>query len=157
MPTKFWKLSMGPGGSGHEFKDLLTVIDFIRQGLVLVHGNTGPKGALEGQGKRFVEEAAIGDHFYLCHGNEDPSVLLLGQLSGPPNFVSAWGHGWVECPFRWLKTSVTSGKYTGKEKWWAPNHPSTFHDVPDHELKLFQSEILQPYFELKLADFGVSL
>ena len=64
MNPVFWKLSMGPGSSGEDFKNLLSVLDWVRQGVVLVHKDTsssarsrsapgtcrpGPQG-YEGQG-----------------------------------------------------------------------------------------------------------
>jgi hypothetical protein len=155
MKPAFWKVSMGPGGSGREFKDLLTVLDWIRQGIVLVHKNTGPKGTGKGQGELFVDKERAGDYFYLCHGNQEPSVILFGQFSGPANIFSSWEYGWAERPFRWIKTAVLTKAYQGERKWWTPNDPSTFVMVPEDELKLFESVLLRPYFEYKLADFGI--
>jgi 5-methylcytosine-specific restriction protein B len=102
-----------------------------------------------------MEPARLGEYFYLCHGNEEPAVLLLGQFSGPPNVFSDRGEGWAERPFRWIKTSVSRKKYSGEHKQWAPNDNSTFIMVPPNEMKMFEFEILNPYFEIKLKQFGV--
>jgi hypothetical protein len=147
---------MGPGGTGRDFRDLLVVLDWLRQGLVLVHKDTRAKGTSEkGQGEQFVEKDRTGDYFYLCHGNQEPSIILLGQFCGPANLFSSWGAGWAERPFRWIKTARLSRTYQGEQKWWAPNDRSTFVRVPPDELRMFESAILLPYFDLRLADFGI--
>ncbi|MFN9248633.1 MAG: hypothetical protein ACK6DS_16340, partial [Planctomycetota bacterium] len=122
MKVSFWKLSM----AGDDFKSLLEVLDWVRRGVVLVHKDTRAKGTLPTtQGQHFTSPERIGDYFYLCHGNHEPSVLLLGQFTGPPNLFCERGHGWAERPFRWIKTSVSTKVYSGQPKWWAPNHNST--------------------------------
>jgi len=40
------------------------------------------------------------------------------------------------------------------QKWWSPNHRSTFIKVPEHELSMFEEEILIPFFGLHLKDYG---
>jgi hypothetical protein len=153
MHPVFWKLSMGPGT---EFRHVLDVLDLIRQGIVLVHKDTKAKGtSTKSQGERFVEPERTGDYFYLCHGNEKPSVILLGQITGPANLFSTRGRGWTERPFRWIKTSQSTKSYDGEPKWWAPNHNSTFVEVPSDELAEFEAAILKPYFEVNLADFRI--
>ncbi len=154
MKPVFWKLSMGPGTAGEDFKHVLEVIDWVRQGVVLVHKDTPAKGTVKTtQGEFFVEHANIGDYFYLCHGNEEPSVILLGQFTGPANLLSARKNGWVDRPFRWIKTAILPKPFAGDDKWWTPNHNSTFVSVPENELLQFESAILKPYFGLTLADF----
>jgi hypothetical protein len=158
MLPVFWKLSMGPGTSGDDFKHVLEVVDWIRQGVVLVHKDTKAKGiSQKTQGESFVETDRFGEYFYLCHGNEEPSVILLGQFVGPANLFSARGSGWAERPFRWIKTSRLTKPYSGEPKWWAPNHNSTFVVVPEAELGMFESSILDPYFDMELADFGIEV
>jgi hypothetical protein len=151
MNPVFWKLSMGK-----DFKNILEVLDWIRLGVVLVHKDTKEKGiAKKSQGEDFVDPDRMGDYFYLCHGNQEPSIILLGQFTGPANLISARQAGWAERPFRWLKTSILTKPYTGEAKWWAPNHNSTFVKVRDDELTLFESSILGPYFGITLADFRI--
>jgi hypothetical protein len=98
-----------------------------------------------------------GDYFYLCHGNNEPSIILLAQLVGPPNHFCERGHGWTERSFRWIRTATTTKSFTGQPKWWTPNHNSTFVRVPDTDLSIFESDILMPYFEIQLEDFGLSI
>jgi hypothetical protein len=153
MATGFWKLSM----AGNDFKTILEVLDWIRQGVVLVHKDTLPKGISQvSQGEHFVESARLGDYFYLCHGNHEPSVLLLGQFTGPLNLFCERGNGWAERPFRWLRTSVSTKVYAGSPRWWAPNHNSTFIRVPDEQLTEFEDEIMKPYFAIELKEFGIT-
>ncbi len=152
----FWKLSMGPGTAGGDFKNILEVLDWLRHGLVLVHKDTKAKGTSQKtQGQAFVERDRLGEYFYLCHGNQEPAILLLGQFTGHANFFSDRGHGWADRQFRWIKTSTSTKPYKGEQKWWAPNHNSTFIEVPESELGMFESDILTPYFDLKLADFRI--
>jgi 5-methylcytosine-specific restriction protein B len=158
MKPVFWKLSMGPGTAGEDFKNLLEVLDWLRQGLVLVHKDTKAKGtSLKSQGQQFIESDRLGEYFYLCHGNEEPAVLLLGQFTSPANIFSTRGEGWAERQFRWIKTSTSPKSYKGEQKWWAPNHNSTFIMVPEEELEMFESAILGPYFEFALRDFRIKV
>ena len=114
MKPVFWKLSMGPGSSGGDFSHFLEVLDWIRQGVVLVHKDTKAKGTmLAKQGERFVERKRNGEYFYLCHGNRKPSVILLGQFTGPANLFTARRGGWAERPFRWIKTAILAKQYRG--------------------------------------------
>ncbi|MGA2618748.1 MAG: hypothetical protein ABSF26_14130 [Thermoguttaceae bacterium] len=154
MKPVFWKLSMG----GNDFKDIFNVLDWVRQGLVLVHRDTLALGtSLKAQGEEFVAGDRIGEYFYLCNGNKEPSVILLGQFIGPANLLSDRGDGWADRQFRWVKTSISTKKYRGVDRWWTPNHNSTFSMVPEKELGMFESSILDPYFGLKLADFRIDV
>ena len=154
MKPLFWKLSMGRGSTNSDFRHVLEVVDWVRQGVVLVHKDTPAKATVQTtQGELFVEHAKIGDYFYLCHGNEEPSIILLGQFTGPANLFSARGDGWADRPFRWIKTSINPKPFGGEAKWWAPNHNSTFVAVPEDELSMFEAFILKPYFGMALADF----
>ena len=149
---------MGPGTGGGDFKHILEVVDWLRQGVVLVHKDTRAKGTSQTtQGENFVESDRTGEYFYVCHGNEAPSIILLGQFTGPANLFSARRGGWAERPFRWIKTAILTKPYMGEPKWWAPNHNSTFVMVPEDELAMFESTILAPYFGMELVDFQIEL
>ena len=130
----FWKLSMGKT----DFKDIFKVLDWVRQGVVLVHKDTAALGtSLMAQGEEFVSRDRVGEYFYLCNGNKEPSVILLGQFTGPANLLSDKGNGWADRQFRWIKTSISTKRYKGVDKWWTPNHLSTFSMVPENELGIF--------------------
>ena len=148
MKPKFWKLSHGT-----EFFTHQALLDAIERKLVYVHKDTHAKGTSpKQQGQNFLE-AAVGEYFYLTHGNN--GIYLLGQFSGPANIFSAMGAGWLDRPFRYIKSSSTRDRYSGLKKWWAPSDHSTFMSVPDGELAVFEECILKPYFEIALADFGI--
>ena len=148
MKPKFWKLSQGSSQfSYHE------IIDSIVQRLVYVHKNTGAKGtSYQTQADDFIS-ADIGDYFYLTFGNN--GIYLLGQFSGPANVFSKYGQGWLDRPYRFIKSSITTASYSGQHKWWSPNDNSTFTRVPDNELELFEKEIFTPFFGIVLSDYGL--
>lgn len=147
MRPRFWKLSQGKDFEYYE------VLESVAKGLVYVHKNTAKKGiSARTQGQDFVE-ALIGDYFYLTYGNH--GILLLGQFSGPANVFSSYGEGWLDRPFRFIRSSISSKPYKGQPNWWAPNHNSTFVRVPDDKLSEFESSILDPYFGIKLSEFEV--
>jgi hypothetical protein len=148
IKPRFWKLSQGT----KDF-NLAELFGSIREGLVYVHKNTKGKAISKTtQGQNFFE-SPVGDYFYLTHGNN--RIYLLGQFSGPPNILSAKAGGWLDRPFRHIRSSISMDPYAGQKKWWTPNENSTFVAVPDGELKLFEDWILVPYFELKLSDFDI--
>ena len=148
MKPNFWKLSQGTA----QF-ELQDIIKSIEQRLVYVHKNTKAKaGSSISQAQQFIE-ADIGDYFYLTHGNN--GIYLLGQFLGPANLFSAYGEGWLDRPFRFIKPSISKNKYRGTKKWWAPSDNSTFTHVPNNELPLFETNILTPFFGVKLEEYGI--
>ena len=145
MKPKFWKLSQGAGIFTFQ-----AMLESVAQGYVLVHKNTPPKGkSSQSQAEDFIA-APIGDYFYLTHGNH--GVYLLGQFSGPANLFSTKKGGWLDRPFRLIRVAVAH-TYAGPDRWWAPNHNSTFAEVPDDQLAEFEQHILMPYFGIKFADY----
>jgi 5-methylcytosine-specific restriction protein B len=148
MQPRFWKLSQG----AREF-ELKDIIESINSGLVYVHKDTkGKATSATTQAEDFIG-ASIGDYFYLTHGNE--GIYLLGQFIGPANLFSKYGEGWLEREFKFVFASNNSSKYTGEHKWWTPNDNSTFTRVPENEIELFEREILEPFFGVKLENFGL--
>lgn len=147
MQPVFWKLSQGT-----EYFSFQDILQSIEDRLVYVHKDTLAKGqSIKSQGQNFAE-AAIGDYFYLTHGNN--GIYVLGQFTGPVNFFSSWGEGWSDRPFRVIARSQRQNCYEGIQKWWAPNDNSTFIKVPENELAIFEEEILIPFFDLRLKDYG---
>ena len=99
MKPRFWKLSHGTKFFSYE-----DMLDSIGQRLVYVHKDTHAKaGSSRSQGQNFLE-ALVGDYFYLTHGNT--GIYLLGQFSAPANVFSAKGEGWLDRPFRHIKSAV---------------------------------------------------
>lgn len=150
MKPKFWKLSQGTQEFSYD-----EIIDSIESGLVYLHKNTQAKGrSNKSQADEFID-ADIGDYFYLTHGNT--GIVLLGQFIGPANLFSKYGDGWLDRPFRFIKSAVTKSKYNDEQKWWAPNDNSTFIEVPGNELLLFEEKILIPFFGIELKKFGIKV
>ncbi len=149
MRPKFWKLSQGT-----TYFSFQEIIQSIEQKLVYVHKETSSKGNSEvTQAQAFVD-CPVGDYFYLTHGNT--GIYLLGQLSGPANIFSQKGEGWLDRPYRFIRASTNQEAYSGEIKWWTPNENSTFTAVPDSELRLFETLILKPYFDISLKKFGIN-
>lgn len=149
-----WKLSMGRGAGGGEFNSLDDVRGWLGRGLILVWGPTGAKGGSRlTQGEQF-RLAHNRDFFYLCHGNDEPGVLLLGEFVGHADPVAVPGgrDEWYGRSFRLIKEAVTTRKYDGANRWWAPSNNSTFVEIPEDEYSEFESAILKPYVEMTVAE-----
>lgn len=124
----------------------------IEERLVYVYKETASKGRSSiSQGEQFAN-AEIGDYFYLTHGNTG-GIYLLGQFTGPVNYFS-YAPLWMDRPFRIIARAIQQNSYQGPEKWWSPNHNSTFVQIPDNELELFEKLILKPYFDIELKNYG---
>jgi 5-methylcytosine-specific restriction protein B len=149
MRPEFWKVSHGAAIFNYQ-----AILDGLNERLVYVHKDTAAKGtSQQTQGEDFIH-APIGDYFYLTHGNE--RIYVLGQFSGPTNVFSKMGDGWLDRPYRPIKSAISRDGYSGPHKWWAANDNSTFTPVPDEELGLFEEYILTPYFDVKLSKFGIT-
>jgi hypothetical protein len=149
-----WKLSMGRGAAGGEFSTLADVHAWVAQGLVLVRGPTGPKGGSRlTQGEQF-RLAHNGDVFYLCHGNDEPGILLLGEFVGHADLITVPGgrDEWYGRRFREIEKARTKRRYDGPNRWWAPSNNSTFVEIPEDEYSEFETAILKPYFGMTVAD-----
>lgn len=150
MNPVFWKLSQGT-----EYFSFDQIVESIAEKLVYVHKDTKAKGQNEvDQSQNFIA-ANIGDYFYMTHGND--RIYCLGQFTGPANLFSKRGEGWLDRPYRMIASSKLTEAYTGEEKWWTPNHRSTFVPIPPHELSLFQDLILTPYFGIKFSKYGLNI
>ena len=148
MQPTFWKLSQGP-----YYFDFSEILQSIEDRHVYVHKDTEAKGiSHNSQGEDFLN-ARIGDYFYLTHGNH--GVYILGQFTGPANFFSDKGEGWLDRPFRIIRRSSETAQYDDVEKWWTPNHNSTFVRVPEDEVEMFEELILTPYFDIELEKFAL--
>jgi hypothetical protein len=148
MKPNFWKLSQGT--QFFKFEDM---IRSISEGLVYVHRDTKAKGISNTtQADDFIN-APIGDYFYLTNGNS--GMYLIGQFIGPVNLFSRYGEGWLERPYKFIFPAITVKPYDGVRKWWSPSDNSTFTRVDNNDLSLFESEILQPHFNISLKSFGI--
>lgn len=99
----------------------------------------------KGQSKDFKTDKTNGDLFYLCNSNE--KILLLGQFISEAELVD----GWFERKYRVIKQAIISDYYKGSiKRGWTPNYNSTFKPVKSEELRLFEQEILKPFFDMTL-------
>ncbi|GLR82772.1 hypothetical protein HUE56_05230 (plasmid) [Azospirillum oryzae] len=143
---KFWKLSHGT-----DYFTFADMVKSISEKLVFIHKDTQGLGtSRETQGKLFID-APIGDYFYLTHGNQ--GIYLFGQFTGPANIFTEWGSGWIDRPFRLIRSAKVGAPYDDDKKWWSPNFRSTFASVPSDEHELFEEKILRPFFDIQLSDF----
>jgi hypothetical protein len=138
---RYWKVSHGKADFTAEQRRT-----YLEQHTLHVHKNTK-----KGQGAEFSTVMKEGDLFYLCHGNDD-GIRVFGRVTGPAG-PSPHGDGWLQRKYDVVFDGIKpSAKYTGVQKGWAPNYNSTCMAVPEHELKLFESEILEPFFGKRLTD-----
>lgn len=99
----------------------------------------------KGQSKDFKTDKTNGSLFYLCNSNE--KILLLGQFISEAELVN----GWFERKYRVIKQAIISDYYKGSlKRGWTPNYNSTFKPVKPEELRLFEQEILKPFFDMTL-------
>lgn len=149
MKPVFWKLSHG--FTHFTYPEFL---ESIEDKLAYIHKDTKAKGqSPTTQGHDFIS-AEIGNYFYLTYGNR--GIYLLGQFVGPANIFSNYGDGWLDRSYRIIARSKSNKDdiYAGPDKWWSPNHNSTFVKVPDNELMLFEEHILVQYFGIQLKEYG---
>lgn len=145
---QFWKMSHG--AKHFTFSDM---VKCISERLVLIDKDTHGLGTSnQTQGQMFIN-APIGDYFYLTHGNN--GIYILGQFTGPANIFTERGKGWIDRPFRLIRSAKDGAWYDDDKKWWSPNFNSTFALVPSHEHDLFEEKILKPFFDIRLSDFGL--
>lgn len=140
-PMRYWKVSHGKADFTAEQRKT-----YLEQHTLHVHRNTK-----KGQGAQFSGNMKEGDLFYLCHGN-DGGIRVFGRIAGPA-VPSPHGEGWLQRKYEVLFDGAEPGvKYTGVKKGWAPNYNSTCMNVPEKELSLFESAILNPFFGKHLID-----
>lgn len=137
---KIWKLSHGVKDFSPQERET-----YLEKNLGVMHGETE-----KGQGKEF-QKAEVGSLFYLCHGNE--KVVLIGQFTSEAEPCEK-GDGWLQRHYRVLKKAVKDGKYEGSQKGWTPNYRSTFKLVGTHDLPEFEAALLQPFFDMDLAELA---
>lgn len=141
---QIWKLSQG-ALKADETEDLR-----LRQ-CVAVHKDTGAKTHTK-QGKDF-SEAPIGTTFYLCNGN---STQLIGRFTTDVSLSSIReGEGWLERGYQLIKAAIHTNRFTANSEFWGPQGNSTFWLVPAEKLAEFESALLQPFFDLSLANLEV--
>jgi hypothetical protein len=90
---------------------------------------------------------SVGDFFYLTHGND---IQLFGRIS---SVVINPRARWIEREYVTVRTRQSkSGHFDGVRRGWAPNSNTTCRQVPEHQLNLFERQLLSPFFRLRLYD-----
>src|ERR1700690_4255685 len=133
---RIWKHSHGIGFTKSK-------LDALRKrSVVTIYRDTR-----KGQGAEFRTEMSIGDFFYLTHGND---VQLFGQISSALKKPRA---DWVEREYVTIRIlQRQSGHFKGSPRWWAPNANTTCQMVSKRHLRLFEKQLLIPFFRLRLRD-----
>lgn len=144
--AKFYKLSHGT-----EFFNKDEIQACINADIVVVHEATKPKARTPISQYENFKDAKAGDFFYSCWGNDQ--MLLIGQfIDDDVNEYSldVDPDGWKERSYRIIQEVQIVTSYSGPKKWWTPNDPSTFIEVPESEYEELNKYILRPYFHAEL-------
>ena len=137
-----WKISHGNDGSFTEVERE----KYYDQGIITVHRDTG-----KGQGHEFENGIKIGDHFYLCYGNN--GIKLLGKITSEAAQLASKAQGWLYRSYEVVAYSkIPDEPYTATQKGWTPNYNSTAKRVPENDYVEFKKNILLPCFDLKIQD-----
>lgn len=139
-----WKISHGSISGENR-------VIFENKHIVVVHGTTKAKATSKvSQGESFTKQIKKGDFFYLCYGN---SIQLLGEFTSDEAVLNPeLEDGWYERTYRIIKKSKDYSSYKGIQKWWSPNDNSTCIKVEKKDYALFESAILNPYFDISIQD-----
>ena len=139
-PVRFWKISHGSDAESGENRELL-----LKENLIAVHKNTS-----KSQGTKYVKDMQVGDYFYLSFS---ANIQLIGRVTSDVEDCDLLSDGWLCREYTVVKNVVNEKKYVGPQKGWSPNYNSTCKLVPGIELKLFENNILLPFFNMQLSDF----
>lgn len=120
---------------------------YLEQHIVAMDKNTG-----NGQGKNFTDIMKKGDLFYLCYGNGNKAIKLLGVITSDAVPFDAGNNDWLKRSYEVIKESINGNKYTGVSRGWSPNFNSTCMAVKKPQHTLFEKELLLPYFGMKLNE-----
>jgi hypothetical protein len=151
--AKFYKLSHGT-----EFFTKEDIQACIDENIVSVHKDTKPKARTPIAQFKIYEKASAGDFFYCCWGNNQ--LLFIGQFID--NDVRDYSltvdpDRWMERSYRIIQEVQYVDSYRGPKKWWTPNDPSTFIEVPESDYEDLNKHILQPYFHAELDTEKITL
>ena len=136
-----WKISHGKNEftpSENEWLDKHLYIS--------VHKDTGAQ-----QGINFVSGVKVGDYAYLTNSNIVKAIIKITSEPVIDN-SSPFDENWLLRSYQIIYWLDTPKQYTSKyNKGWTPNNNSTFRKVATTELSKFDSELLQPFFHVDLA------
>lgn len=136
-----WKVSHGNvakfAGNARE--------DYLKQQIVVVD-----EGTKKSQGNNFKSKMKVGDLFYLCFGGE---VKLLGIITSDAEHLdNTDGKKWLKRHYEIICEAKNENRYSGDSLGWTPNYNSTCMAVKDEQLIVFEHELLEPYFGMKVDE-----
>ena len=131
-----WKISHG---TTHPFTEAEKSL-YMDNNEVVIHSETK-----KGQAESFTKWMKKGDIFYLCYGS---NIKLLGEITS--DVIGSDENGWIKRKYEVIKTYNGDKFYDGIKKGWSPNYNSTVYEVATNDMKLFETYILNPYFDLDI-------
>ena len=138
--TAIWKVSHGFAQISEEQSKWLD-----DNHLLSVHSETG-----KGQGDKFQTKIKIGDIVSLSRsGYLKALVEVTSDVITKED--SPLDREWLLREYKVLKWLPDLQKYHGKTKGWSPNYNSTVGIVLRRDFELFETEILQPFFQMNLS------
>jgi hypothetical protein len=146
MKVNIWKMSHGTNSIKYE-----EFLKAIERREIILHPNTRSIGKSKISQAELFRRANNGDYIYLTRGNK--GIILLGKIISKVKIIRTGRlSGWIFRKYRIIQYSKKENKYRGKVKQWSPNYDSTFIKIPREEYELFESELLLPYFGVKMSD-----
>jgi 5-methylcytosine-specific restriction endonuclease McrBC GTP-binding regulatory subunit McrB len=136
-----WKISHGAGVISDSASNWLD-----EQQYLTVHRDTG-----HSQGKAFISSVKTGDYAYLIRSSLVRAVIkVTSDIISDEN--SPLDDDWLLRSYQVVYWLDTPKKYTVEyKKGWTPNYNSTIKKVPLTEIPKFECELLQPFFNMSLA------
>ncbi len=147
VPSQIAKLSM----SAKNLSDV-AYRGARRRSVVFVHRATKAlASSIDTQAEAFAQ-ASRRSWFYLCRGNEHVDMLgcFTTDDAVPAADPALAEQGWLERPYMLIGYPAVYAPYTGTQKWWTPNHNSTFTVIPSHSYAEAGRLVFEPYFRQDL-------
>lgn len=133
-----WKISHG---TTHPFTESEKSL-YMENNEVVIHNNTKKR-----QTEIFTKDMKKGDIFYLCYGS---NIKLLGEITS--DAIETEGSICIKRKYKVIKTYNGDKTYDEIKKGWSPNYNSTVYEVATNDMKLFETYILKPYFDLDINE-----
>lgn len=137
-----WKIS-----AGTSYFDEKKVDKLVEENFVSIADDTLPLATKSKTQWEDFRDTPIGDICYLCNGSK--SIRAIGIFTSN---VKEYEDKWKKRNVEWIFKSISNKNYSGDKKWWTPNFNSTFTNIPQSDLQLFESLILQPFFGKNLVE-----
>ncbi len=141
---KIWKLSHGYNDIPLEQSDWLDQHSYLT-----IHRHTK-----KSQGTYFIEQMNVGDIVSLSRSRDLKALVrvtsdILTVEDAPFN------DSWVFRKYEVIRELPSLVTYTGEKKGWTPIYNGTLFEVPNSELTLLETLILQKYYQCSLEDIAI--